>query len=84
MTTEISVMYGSEKVKALKYYVYKPWRPKSFFNSKLCQTSYLALSASFEYICYGCTAIINIFTLTVRESILHVRIWRPQTSDSDV
>ena len=35
---------------------------------------WLALSASFEYICYGYTAIINLFTLTVRGSTLDVRI----------
>ena len=31
MTTEISVMYGSEKVKALVF-LWKPWRPKVFFQ----------------------------------------------------
>ena len=30
--------------------------------------SYLALSASFEYLCYGSTAIINILILTARGS----------------
>ena len=30
---------------------------------------------SFEYLCYGYTAIINIFTLTVRGSTFDVRIW---------
>ena len=34
----------------------------------------LALSDSFEYLCYGSTTIINIFTLTVRGSTLVVRI----------
>ena len=43
----------------------------------------LALSDSFEYLCYGSTAIRYIFTLTVRGSTLVVRIWRLQTSDSD-
>ena len=32
--------------------------------------SQLALSDSFEYMCYGCTAIINSFTLTVWRSNL--------------
>ena len=38
--------------------------------------SWLALSASFEYLYYGSTAVINIFTLslTVRRSTLNVRI----------
>ena len=42
--------------------------------------SYLALSASFEYLCYGSTAILNIFTITVRGSALDFRIWRLQTT----
>ena len=35
--------------------------------------SQLALSDSFEYLCYGSTAIINIFILTARESDVHRR-----------
>ena len=35
--------------------------------------SQLALSASFEYLCYGTTAIIHIFTLTVRGLTLNFR-----------
>ena len=31
-------------------FVYKPWTPRFFFNLK---SSKLALSASFEYLCYG-------------------------------
>ena len=42
-----------------------------------------AISDSFEYLCYGSTAIINIFTLTAQRATLVVRIWRLQTSDSD-
>ena len=34
----------------------------------------LAVSASFEYLCHGSTAIINIFNPTVRQSTLDVRI----------
>ena len=34
------------------------------------QRFYLALSDLFEYLCYGSTVIINIFTLTVRGSTL--------------
>ena len=37
-----------------------------FFNLKLSQMSSLALSDSFEYLCYGSTTIRNIFTPTVR------------------
>ena len=36
--------------------------------------SWLALSDSFEYLCYGSTAIINIFSLTVWGSTLDVSI----------
>ena len=36
--------------------------------------SQLAFSDSLEYLCYGSTAIINIFTLTVRGTTLEVRI----------
>ena len=34
----------------------------------------LALSNSFEYLCYGSTTILNIFTLIVRGPSLHGRI----------
>ena len=44
--------------------------------------SSLALSDSFEYLCYECNAIRNLFILTARESTLVVRIWRLETSDS--
>ena len=40
--------------------------------------SQLALSDSFEYLCYGSTAFRTIFTLT-----LVIRIWRLKTSDFD-
>ena len=42
------------------------------------------LSASFEYPFYGCTAIRNICIPSVPWSSSYVRIWRLQTSDSDV
>ena len=38
-----------------------------------------ALSGSFEYLCYGSTAIINILILSVRGSSLYVSIWRMLT-----
>ena len=44
----------------------------------------LALSASFEYICYGSTVTWDILILSACGDIIHVRIWRLQTSDSDV
>ena len=33
--------------------LHKPWRPRIFFNLKLSYMSQLALSGSFEYLCYG-------------------------------
>ena len=42
------------------------------------------LVSFFEYLCYVSTVIINMFTLSVRGPTLNVRIWRLQTSDSDV
>ena len=38
--------------------------------------SYSALSDSFEYLCYGSTAIRNIFSPTVRGLTIDVRMWR--------
>ena len=46
--------------------------------------SQLALSASFEYLLWVYTVILNILILSVRGPSLDVRIWRLQTSDSDV
>ena len=46
---------------------------KDFFQLEI-MINVLALSASFEYLCYGSTDIINILTLTVRGSTLAVRI----------
>ena len=44
--------------------------------------SYIA--ASFEYLCYGSTTIINIFTPLVQGSTWNVKMWRLQTSDYEV
>ena len=41
---------------------------RDFFNLKSSQTSSLALSALFEYLCYGSIAIINVLILLVRGS----------------
>ena len=46
--------------------LYKPWRPKGFFNLKSTSMSYLALSDSFEYLCYGSAALIQISILLAR------------------
>ena len=45
--------------------------------------SWLALSASLEYLCYGSTTIRNILILSVRGQSLYVIIWHLQTSDYD-
>ena len=56
-------------------FLYKPWRPTIFFNLKSSKMSSLALSDSFEYLCYGSTAIINLLILSVLG---------PHLSESDV
>ena len=48
--------------------LYKLWRPKGFFNEKSFLMSWLALSASFEYLCYGSTSIYKYLFLPVRGS----------------
>ena len=53
-------------------FLYKPWIQKGFIKFAII----LVLSGSFEYLCYGSTAIINISILTVQGSTLDVRIWR--------
>ena len=40
--------------------MYKSWRLKAFFNLKPSQMFWLGISDSFEYLCYGSTAIINV------------------------
>ena len=59
-----------------------------FFQFKIIiNVLVIALPDSFKYLCYGSTAIRNIFTLTVRGSTLDVTICNLQTvysqSDSD-
>ena len=64
---------------------FNPCSAELFFckNHRDQRFFYLALSDSFEYLCYGSTVITNIFTLTVLGWTLVVRIRRPKTSDSD-
>ena len=73
MTTEISVMYGSEKVKVLNFFYENHGDQRVFFNLK-SSMSYLAVSVAFEYVCYGSTVIRNSFTLTARRSTSDVKI----------
>ena len=65
---------------------FNPYDPCVFLHivQSVWLAQWLALSASFEYLCYEYTAIINMLVLSVRGPSLCVRIWRLQTSDSDV
>ena len=45
-----------------EFVLYNPREQRVIFNLKLSQMSYLALSASFEYISYGYTAIIKLYS----------------------
>ena len=47
----------------------KLWRLKGFFNLKSSQMSYSSLFDSFEYLCYGSTAVKNILILLVRDRL---------------
>ena len=54
--------------------VYTSWRLNGLFQFEIIINVLVSFSTSLEYLCYGSTAIINIFTLTVRGSTLDVRI----------
>ena len=43
-----------------KICLYKPWKPKGFFQFEIIINILVSPSSSFECICYGSTAIINI------------------------
>ena len=47
--------------KALKYFCINHGEQGVIFNLKSSQMSWVAVSASFEYLCYGSTATINIY-----------------------
>ena len=49
----------------LKVCLSKPWRPKVFFIGNHHKCLQLALRLHLKYLCYGSTAIRNIFTFTV-------------------
>ena len=67
-------------------YLFNPWSSEIFLKTigsiSIGNHHKLALAASFEYLCYGPTAIKNI--LGLEGSTLDVTIWLLQTSDSDV
>ena len=46
-------------------FLHKPWKLKGFYQAEISQS---ALSASFEYLCYGSMAIIHILILSLRGS----------------
>ena len=56
--------------------MYKPLITKGYFQFEII----INCLVSYEYLCYESTAIINIFTLTMRGSILDVGILRLHTS----
>ena len=58
--------------------LYKAWKRKGFFQIEIIRNVLLALSVSFEYICYGSTAIINILLFQCGD-----HFYRP-TSESGV
>ena len=55
-----------------KTVLYKPWIPNGYFRFEIIINDFFP--DSFEYLCYGSTAILNMFTLTVRGPTLVVRI----------
>ena len=71
-------------LKALKLYLWKPWRPKVFFsiwNHHKCLSQLFMIHLN-TYV-MGLRPLQICFTLTVLGWTLVVRIWRLQTSDSD-
>ena len=60
-------------------FLYKPREQRNhiFFNLKSSSMSLLAFSASFEYLCYGSTANLNMLLLQMSESDVY-------TSDADI
>ena len=62
---------------------YKLWRT-IFFNYHTGLIRLFPINLNTYKLCYGSTTIENIFTFTVRELTLHVRIWHLQTPDSDI
>ena len=65
----MTMVFRLERVKALKYFRINHG-DQIVFQFEII----LVLSDSFESLCYGSTAIINILVHTVRESTLDVRI----------
>ena len=57
-------------------FVNKSWRPRGYFQFEVIINVLVALSDSFEYLCYGSTAIRYILILSVRGPSLYVRISR--------
>ena len=58
--------------------MYKPWRSKGFFQFEIIINVLVSFTASFEYLCYRSTAIINYFTISVRGPTLESDVtYRP-------
>ena len=64
---------------SVEIFWYEPRDQRVFFILESWMSE-LALSVSFEYLCYGSTNIINSFALSLRGSTLDVSIWRLQMS----
>ena len=58
----------------LPAFVYTPRRPKGIFQFEIIIHVLVALTASFEFLCHGSTAIIKLLILSVRRPSLDVRI----------
>ena len=70
ITDFLMILAWASPFKALNYSLMEI---KGIFQFEII-INVLALSASFEYLCYGSTAIRNTVTLTARGSTLDVRI----------
>ena len=68
---DVLVIYNTVFL-SLNYFCINP-ETEGFFQFEIIINA-LVVSASYEYLCYGSTIIINIFTLTVRGTSLVVRI----------
>ena len=67
-------------ITSLKYFFLNQF----FFKFQITINCLVSLFPSCEYLCYESAAIMNISILSARGPSLYVRIWRLQTSDSDI
>ena len=74
----INCLFHSFNLLCLRYFCINHGDQRFFFNLKSSEMSYLALSASFEYLCYESKAIRYIFTLTLRALAVRVNPFKPE------